>query len=61
MEQIEDFELYEKDFDKWLEIGRAAFAADAQEVMDDTSKDWPDRIRAAAEFKYKQMEDGQNA
>ncbi|MNH86345.1 hypothetical protein D3C73_388000 [compost metagenome] len=55
MKPIDDYELYDKDPERWIQIGQAAFAADAAEVANDTSRDWPERIRAAAEVQYKQM------
>ncbi|WP_110931052.1 hypothetical protein [Paenibacillus bouchesdurhonensis] len=52
--QIDDYELFDKDFAEFVRRGREAFGFAAEEVAQDTSRSWDDRIRATAEILHKE-------
>ncbi|MEF2965073.1 hypothetical protein V3851_04450 [Paenibacillus sp. M1] len=50
MANIDDYDMIDKDIEGSMQYGRECFEAEA--IMNDESKDWPDRIRAAAELEH---------
>lgn len=49
---IDDYEMIDKDLEGSLRFARECFAA--EEIVNDTSRDWADRIRARAEIMHRQ-------
>lgn len=54
MGRIDDYEMIEKDIEESMRFAQECFAA--EEVANDTSRDWSERIIATAEIIFSESE-----
>lgn len=55
MEHIDDYDMLDKDLEGSLRYARECYAAEAEEIASDESRDWSERIRADAELVHAKM------